>query len=74
METSFQVAQRLKSQSVAYSFINDIEKPLILEMSYGFGTKGIFHCPGYYTSDLQWYANPEPVLYGWMVDDLVDPA
>ena len=72
MEIAFQVAQKLKLQTVAFDFIYDKEKPLIVEMSYGFGTKGISHCPGYYTRDLQWHEEPEPDFYGWMVDDLMN--
>ena len=71
LEIAFQVAQRLKLQSVAFDFIYDKEKPLIVEMSYGFGTKGISHCPGYYTSDLQWHDESEPDFYGWIVESLL---
>ena len=71
LEIAFQVAQKLKLQTVAFDFIYDKEKPLIVEISYGFGTKGISHCPGYYTSDLQWHDEPEPNFYGWMVENLI---
>lgn len=70
LEIAFQVAQRLKLQSVAFDFIYDNEMPKIVEMSYCFGTKGIAHCPGYYTSDLQWHDEPEPDFCGWMVENL----
>ena len=71
LEIAFRVAPKLNLQTVAFDFIYDKEQPLIVEMSYGFGTKGISHCPGYYTSDLQWHDEPEPDFYGWMVEDLI---
>ena len=58
-------------QSVAFDFIFDNQKPLIVEMSYCFGKKGISHCPGYYTRDYQWHDNSEPNFCGWMVEDLI---
>ncbi len=71
LQIAFHTAQRLQLQSVAFDFIFRDNEPLIVEMSYGFGTKGISHCPGYYTSDLVWHDHPEPDFYGWMVEDLI---
>ena len=71
LEIAFQVAQKLKLQSVAFDFIYDKDTPLIVEMSYCFGTKGIAHCPGYYTTDCQWHDNSGPDFCGWMVEDLI---
>jgi hypothetical protein len=55
---------------VAFDFVEDSERnPLIIEMSYGFGTSGIDNAPGYWDSSLQWHdekINPQ----GWMVDSL----
>ena len=71
LENAFKIARKLKLQSVAFDFIYNKERPLIVEMSYGFGTKGISHCPGYYSSNLQWHDEPEPDFYGWMVEKLI---
>lgn len=71
LEIAFDVAKRLKLQTVAFDFIYDNETPLIVEMSYGFGTKGISHCPGYYTSDQLWHDEPNPDFYAWMVDNMI---
>lgn len=71
LEIAFETAEKLKLQSVAFDFIFDNHKPLIVEMSYCFGTKGISHCPGYYTRDYQWHDHHEPNFCGWMVDDLI---
>jgi hypothetical protein len=53
---------------VAFDFVEDTNKdPLIIEMSYGFGTTGIDNAPGYWDSSLQWHEgkfNPQE----WMVE------
>lgn len=71
LRTAFDVAEKLSLQSVAFDFIYDSEKnPLIVEMSYGYGTKGSGKCHGYWTKDLQWHEgvfNP----FGWQVKNLV---
>lgn len=59
-------------QSVAFDFVFDEnDNPLIVEMSYGFGTTGLNKAPGYWDSSLQWHDgkfNPQE----WMVEDLVN--
>lgn len=70
IKESFKIANKLNLQSVAFDFVIDNNsKPLIIEMSYGFGTKGITGVPGYWDSSLQWHEgafNP----YGWMVNQV----
>lgn len=70
---AFEVSKRLKLQCVAFDFVLGVDgKPLIVEMSYGFGTKGSSKCGGYWTSDLVWHEesfNP----FGWMVSSLIKP-
>ena len=65
------VSKRLNLQSVAFDFVEDENSnPLIVEISYGFGTSGIDNAPGYWDSSLQWHEgkfNPQ----GWMVEDLL---
>lgn len=67
---AFEVSEKLKMQSVAFDFIYFDGKPMIIEMSYGFGTHGISNCPGYYTRDYQ-YHQEKPDFCGWMVDNLI---
>lgn len=53
------VAKQLQLQSVAFDFIMDHNQtPLIIEMSYAFGTKGIQSAPGYWDSNLDWHDSP----------------
>jgi hypothetical protein len=52
----------------AYDFVFDENnKPLVVEVSYGYDKEGYYGCPGYWDSDLVWHEgkfNHE----GWMVD------
>jgi len=68
---AFDVSRRLKLQSAAFDFVFDSHRrPLIVEMSYGFGTTGICNAPGYWTSDLRWHegrVNPE----GWILEGIM---
>jgi len=42
-------------QSMAYDFLIDkAGKPVIIEMSYGFQSKAVFDCPGYWNRKLNW--------------------
>ena len=68
---AFELASELKLQSVAFDFIFHNDNPLIVEMSYGFGTHGISHCGGYYTKDLLWHEDNNPDFCGWMVDNIL---
>lgn len=74
VKLGFSCSKKLKLQSAAFDFIFDgNNKPLIIEISYGFGTKGSSKCPGYWTSDLKWHKgkfNPQ----GWMVENLIQKS
>lgn len=68
---AFNVAKRLKLQSVAFDFVyNEDKQPLIIEMSYGYGTKGSSMCQGYWDEDLIWHEE-KPNPFGWMVEALM---
>lgn len=68
LKVAFSVAKRLELQTVAFDFIKDEnDSPLIVEISYGFGTVGSSQCAGYWTEDLVWHKesfNP----FKWMID------
>jgi hypothetical protein len=67
---SFNLAANLKTQCVAFDYIYDNGKPLVVEISYGFSQGGYDPCPGYWDIDLNWHEekfNP----YGWIVEDLI---
>lgn len=69
---SFEVAKKLKLQSVAYDFVYDEDrKPKIVEICYGFGVKGISNCPGYYSDDLEWHSESGVSIYKWIIDGVI---
>lgn len=73
VEIAFQVATTLNLQTVAFDFVYAPDKSLkIVEICYGFGTHGITHAPGYWTSDLEWHDGKGFDFCGWMVEDIVE--
>ena len=70
IKLSFDLAKKLKTQCVAFDFVNNDQNPLLVEISYGFSPEGYDPCPGYWDYDLIWHEgsfNP----YRWMVEDLI---
>jgi glutathione synthase/RimK-type ligase-like ATP-grasp enzyme len=70
IKLAFDLAEKLKTQCVAFDFVKDNSDLLLVEISYGFSPKGYDPCPGYWEKDLNWREgsfNP----YGWMVEDLI---
>lgn len=70
LEVAFDTARKLRLQSVAFDFMFKDNRPVIVEMSYGFGTHGISHAKGYYTLDLQWHEEAID-LQAWIVDSMI---
>ena len=74
IQLAFKVANKLDLQSVAFDFILDERNnPLIVEISYGFGTDGISLAPGYWDKDLKWYNqtfNPQELIIKQFIEDL----
>lgn len=70
IKISFDVNKYIKSQCIAFDYVFDnLNNPLILEISYGFSSAGYFKCPGYWDSNLIWHEekfNP----YSWMINEL----
>lgn len=53
IKIAFNISKKLKMQTVAFDFIFDEKNnPLIVEISFGFGFKGISNVPGYWDSEL----------------------
>jgi glutathione synthase/RimK-type ligase-like ATP-grasp enzyme len=70
IKLAFDLAAKLQTQCVAFDFVQDNSKMLLVEISYGFSPNGYDPCPGYWEKDLTWREgsfNP----YGWMVEDLI---
>lgn len=71
IEKALKISKKLKLLSAAFDFIqSENGEPLIVELSYGFGTAGIEASPGYWDTELNWHEgkfNPQE----WMVDSLI---
>ena len=70
IQQAFAISEKLQSQCMTYDFVFLREKPLIMEISYGFVVHVYDACTGYWDKDLNWHEgkfNP----YGWMVEDLL---
>tara|TARA_Y100001954_G_C15809031_1_gene604196 strand:+ start:1352 stop:2362 length:1011 start_codon:yes stop_codon:yes gene_type:complete len=70
IKKSFQINKLIKSQTIAFDFIMNNNKPILVEASFGFNRLGYYSCTGYWDKDLNWYEgefNP----YGWIIDNLL---
>ena len=70
VKAAFEINKKLKAQCIAYDFVLDNNKPLLIEISYGFSNGGYDACVGYWDEQMNWYEgtfNP----YGWMVELLL---
>jgi glutathione synthase/RimK-type ligase-like ATP-grasp enzyme len=70
IETAFNLSRKLQLQCVAFDFLLSKEyKPLLLEISYGFGYKDDQHY-AYWDSEMNWH-NEKFNPFGWMVENLI---
>jgi glutathione synthase/RimK-type ligase-like ATP-grasp enzyme len=68
---SFEVANKMKSDSAAFDFIFDqSNNPLLVEVSYGFVKEVYYPCEGYWDEQLNWFPG-EFNSQAWMVDTLI---
>lgn len=71
VQISFEINQKIKSQSIAYDFVFDENNnPLIIEISYGYAVEAYDKCPGYWDDKLNWHEeefNPQE----WMVEEII---
>lgn len=75
VKIAFEVNKKLKTQSIAYDFVFDLDnQPLIVEISYGYTVKAYDSCEGYWTEDMQWHEGSGFNFCGWMVENLIAPA
>jgi glutathione synthase/RimK-type ligase-like ATP-grasp enzyme len=71
VKMSFEMTQRLHSQSAGYDFLFDKDNnPLITEISYGFTIEVYDPCPGYWDKNMIWHEG-KFIPQAWMVEDLI---
>jgi glutathione synthase/RimK-type ligase-like ATP-grasp enzyme len=67
IQLSFELSDRLQSECVAFDYIYQNKKALLVEISYGFVKEVYDPCVGYWDKKMNWYQGPfNP--YGWMVE------
>ena len=67
---AFQIAEKIDSQCLSLDFVYQDNKPLVVEISYGFVKEGYYPCKGFWDRNLKWHEgqfNPQ----GWMVENLI---
>ncbi|WP_340107018.1 ATP-grasp domain-containing protein [Rhodohalobacter sp. 8-1] len=67
---SFEIAEKLKSQSLAIDFVYKNGEPMIVELSYGFIKEVYYTCEGYWDNKLNWHKGPFDAQ-GWMVESVL---
>lgn len=70
LSISFEVAKKLNSECLAFDFVIHKNKPMIVEISFGFRPEAYLLCPGYWDDNLKWYEGFFTPEY-WMVEDLL---
>lgn len=58
IEIAFQISNRGHFQSMAYDFLFNQNRPVIIEISYGFVDKIVKGCPGHWKPDVNWVPGP----------------
>lgn len=71
VKIAFDVAGKLRSQSVAFDFVFDGIKPLIVEISYGYQIEAYDDCEGYWDTELKWHEGTHFDICGWMIENIV---
>lgn len=71
IKLGFEIADKLKLQAAAFDFIYKSNgSPLLVEVSYGFGTSGSNKCKGYWDRSLNF--NPCQIRpYEWILDNVL---
>ena len=75
LKIALEVSRKLKMNSIAYDFIYDENKnPIIIEITYAYGTKGANKSPGYWDENLIWHEGILDKFQYWMVENIIKEA
>lgn len=70
IKLSFDINEKIKSQSLVLDYVFENGNPKVVEISYGFSSEAYDKCVGYWDKNLNWFEGPfNP--YGWMVENLI---
>lgn len=71
IKAAFDANDRINAQSIAYDFVfGEGNKPLMVEISYGYDIDRYYDCQGFWDKDLVWHDEKiDPA--GWMIEDLL---
>lgn len=70
LKIAIETKEKIKSQCLTLDFIYKGNKPLIVEISYGFPVRFYDNCEGYWDNNLNWHRenfNPQE----WMIENLI---
>ncbi|APA93622.1 RimK family alpha-L-glutamate ligase [Myroides sp. ZB35] len=71
IKASFEINNKIKAQSIAFDYVFHENKPLVVEISYGYAIDAYDACPGYWDENLNWNEgtfNPQ----AWMIEDIIN--
>lgn len=75
IKMAFSINDKVNSQSIAFDFIFDEQnKPLIVEISYGFAIEAYDYCQGYWDRNMSWNEgqfNPQEWILINLIEELV---
>ncbi|MCB0496590.1 MAG: hypothetical protein KDC79_10690 [Cyclobacteriaceae bacterium] len=71
VKMAFEINEKLNAQCLAYDFVFDGEnKPVLVEISYGFSANAYDKCEGYWNKQMEWCEGAfDP--YGWMIEMMI---
>lgn len=71
IQLAFDISKKMNSQCAAFDFVYDKNnKPLLVEVSYGFKSVVYNDCVGYWNDDLS-FVEGEFNPYGWMIETII---
>jgi glutathione synthase/RimK-type ligase-like ATP-grasp enzyme len=73
LKLALEVSQKLNMNSIAFDIIYDQnQNPLIIEITYAYGTKGANKAPGYWDKSLNWHEGVLENFQYWMVENVIE--
>lgn len=70
IKIAYELVDKLDTQTAAFDFVFNGQKTMLVEISYGFSSKGYLDCPGYWDKHLNWHEGKFTPEW-FMIDDLI---